>query len=546
MRKTFEGLSQMFDVPIAFCQEPELRDLEGMIVLGNQPELIKAAAAEGIPCLVLIPAVSEPGPRITTRFRFSDRPSLPGGLRGEAWEEVRDSGASAVVPAGDEEPMGWLGDRLVWTRGGGGVPVYRAAVPFSAYAGDGMAASLAPGADRIAFIPLVHFLTELTAQNRWNPPCLSACFVFDDPNLRSMQYGWLNYQELVTRARELGCHASIGMVPLDGAATNSGVAELFREAGDCLSLCIHGNNHTYCELARCETEAAHRVSLAQALRRVRETESRHGVSFCRVMEAPHGVIHHSMFPALLSLGFDAATFTPGQFLNRNGDRAWPPALGWGAQESFPDGLCAIPRIVMSRRWPMEVGWAAWLGQPVVVAGHHWDADSGLGFLEGIASTLSRWGNVKWGRLSRVARACYLTRVESQLFVVKTASRSIWVDVPAQSREMAVERPWMAADTTAPLRIVERATGRVLLDAPCGRRSEPLQINSPTSLSVLSPPARCFDANEVELPRFRVWPNVRRKLSELRDRALPRLHRRTAIAVRKRSYFQARTLEPMEL
>ena len=412
-----------------------------------------------------------------------------------------------------------MGDQPVWSRGGHpDWTLYRAAVPLSAFAEDGLSASLSPGKDRVPFVPLIHFLKEITGAYDRDSPEIPACFIFDDPNLRRLTYGYLNFEELLQHARALRCHVSVATVPLDGGSTKPRVAEIFRQGSDCLSLCIHGNDHTYRELGRKRTGADYRNLLSQALSRVSAIESRFGVRFCRVMEAPHGRIHHSAFAELLAQGFAAVNFTPGQFLQCNRDQPWPATLGWRAREYFPGGLCAIPRIVMSRRWRMDLAWAAWLGQPAVVAGHHWDAADGLGFLEEMVNLLNRWNNVRWTSLSAIARSGYLSRIEHQTLALEMNSRDIHLDLSAEHSGLVVARPWLAPGESAPLRISDPASEKVYWDAPCDRQSASLAIRGPLRLEISSPAA--VPAREVAIRRngFPAWPAFRRTLAELRDRS----------------------------
>ena len=519
-RRTLEGLSQVFEISLVEGPGPDPSALAGLIAFGEPPAWFQTAPFNRLPQLWLVPAAANGG-HPSAAFRFASHPCLPPGLRGQVWGGARAFGGALSLAADKEEPLGWLGSGLVWARSNGPQPArYRAMVPFSAFEGEAMAESLSAESDRVPFVPWVHFLKELAGNEGWRSPGLPACYIIDDPNLRAMRYGWLDYRELVRRARAAGYHASIATVPLDGSSTRAPVAQLFREARDSLSLCIHGNDHTRLELARHQGASAYRALGAQALCRVQLTESRYGVRFCRVMEAPHGVISQDAGVPLAGLGFEAAAFTPAQFLRGNRDRDWPPALGWRAKECLPGGLHLIPRILMSPRWQMEAGWAAWLGQAVVVAGHHWDLDEGLDFLDQMARLLSRWDGVRWGPLTQVAQAGYLSRQEGSVLRLRATSRGIRLTMPDMATALELERAWIEPGAEERLRITNEATGSLLLDEPRGRHSGSIDVTGGTRLIIASPPEPEVRPETVRPPPFRLWPRARRVICEARDRSTP--------------------------
>jgi hypothetical protein len=126
-----------------------------------------------------------------------------------------------------------------------------------------------------------------------------------------------------------------------------------------------------------------------------------------------------------------------------------------------------------------------------------------------------------------------------------ASRGISVEATDGSHELELERQWITAESTEPLRIVEQMTGRVLVDTPHGSRLGQLPICGPARLSVLSPPAKRMDAARVKSPPARIWPWVRRALSELRDRSRPGFRLRNRLTLGKHSSVKPNALKPIE-
>ena len=153
-----------------------------------------------------------------------------------------------------------------------------------------------------SLLPLVQFLTDICGDRGWCAPRLRACFMFDDPNLHATTYGFIDYRHLAERAEAQNYHVSIATIPLDGYFTARRAASLFRQHRVRLSLLIHGNNHTHCELAAPRTQADAQALVADALRRVGRMERVSGVPVARVMAAPHGACSALAAEAMLRLG----------------------------------------------------------------------------------------------------------------------------------------------------------------------------------------------------------------------------------------------------
>src|SRR6266480_3662974 len=96
--------------------------------------------------------------------------------------------------------------------------------------------------------------------------------MFDDPNLHWRSYGYIHYPELVDHARRHNYHACFATVPMDSWYAHPKTASLFRENRTRVSLLIHGNDHTYYELAVARSDESRQALAAQALRRIERLE----------------------------------------------------------------------------------------------------------------------------------------------------------------------------------------------------------------------------------------------------------------------------------
>lgn len=284
-------------------------------------------------------------------------------------------------------------------------------IPDELAEGEALRERLRPGRNR-ALLALARFLAELTAHLRSASPPLHAAFVIDDPNLRRPRYGHIDYAELLGDALAHGYHVSIAMVPLDGrlAHRDGEATRIFREGRKHLSLCIHGNDHDGPELGRPSSDADALALVAQALRRTAAFERRTGLSVDRVMVPPHERLSEPVARALRAFGFDAlCTTRPYPWVADTLERHWlarPPDVGplaaWGPVDLVTGGLPVLLRAEFEH--PREdLALRAFLGQPLILYGHHELLANGPDALAEAAAQIDRLGNVRWCSLGEIAR-----------------------------------------------------------------------------------------------------------------------------------------------
>lgn len=242
-------------------------------------------------------------------------------------------------------------------------------------------------------------------------PPLRAAFVIDDPNLHRPRYGHLRYAELLRDARAHGYHLSIAMVPLDAWFADPRVARMFREGAERLSVCVHGNNHEGPELSRPDTPEAG-VSLArQALRRIAAFERRTAVAVDRVMVPPHEQISEPMARALVACGFQGlCTTRPYPWLATTPQMSWlvrppeaGPLAGWRPADVVAGGLPVLLRADFALHPREDLVLRAFLGQPLILYGHHELLRGGPAALAAAAAQIDALGEVRWESLGQIAR-----------------------------------------------------------------------------------------------------------------------------------------------
>jgi hypothetical protein len=368
-----------------------------------------------------------------------------------------------------------------------------------------------------ALLPLLHFLRARTEAIRWQPPAARASLLFDDPNLHWPSYGFVKLAELGAHAREHDYHVALATVPLDAWFAHPSALRALRESEKAISLLVHGNDHDGGELGRVATEDDAVSLAAQALRRVGAFGRRTGVAVDRVMVPPHEACSKATLSGLRRCGFEAITMTrpypwvefdPHSWLARPEDAG--ALVGWDPAE-FVEGVPVLLRHPIAGRSTAELTLRAFLDQPLILYGHHEDANRGpAGLLEAVEE-VNRIAPARWCALGEIAASSFETRRNGSRLAIRLLTRSAQIKVPAGVEELTVELP---ATGIEPSRQVLRVTGKE------ARIGEPLNVEAGSSLSITLSPADAIDPATVPAPPRRPLAVARRLASEGRDRLRP--------------------------
>jgi hypothetical protein len=496
--------------PVAF--EPrapgEHAGLDALIQIGA--EATDAGAGNGLPTLVAVGGERPGGAAL--RLDLADSALLERPLRGARLHETAVPALPPVTVEG-AAVLAALGGAPAWIAAGGRHVV--GAAPDELGPDELLRERLLPGR-ALALLALTHFVRALTAARGWRPPPLRAAFVLDDPNLHWPTYGHLRYRELLAHAALHRYHLAVAMVPLDAWLVHPVAARLFREGSDRLSILVHGNDHDGGELGRVHSDADGVALASQALRRIARFERRSSVRVARVMAPPHERVTEPALRALGACGFEAvSTARPFPWVEASGP-SWlihppgtDPLAAFTPAHTAPGGLPIVLRLDFGHPRE-ELVLRAYLGQPLVVYGHHDDLAGGLDVLADAAADVNRLGDVSWTALGEIARAGAETRADGETLHVRPLARRITVDVPAGVRELRVVPGACVADDSV-LRWGLR--GRRPSSAPADvELATPIEGPATVELELVRPAAPVPDAT-----RPRLWPIARRIATEGRDR-----------------------------
>jgi hypothetical protein len=427
--RLFDALAAIFSVQFEPRDDLEPSGLDAAVTIG-----CAAPTAARLPILEYVRAEGDVGDRGTTvEFAVSDR--VDPRLRGR---HLYETGLADVA------------DRLA-----GGECLARDAVGtlWAARAASAQSAVVAPNElaehetlrDRfsagrfLALLPLVELLRRVTDYESWARPVPRAAFLFDDPNLRWPSYGYIRFAELARHAREHNYHAAIGLVPFDSWSVSKRAAQTFRDAPSRLSLAMHGNDHTYAELAVDRPPDAASALFEQAVTRVERFERRTGLQVSRVMIPPHGLSSDEMLDAMVAAGIEALCRAPGWW------HAWPrdraSGARWGMADTSLSGAPILGRHPLREARALdEATLDLYLDQPAILYGHHYDVAEGYDVLAGAAESLNAIEGLSWGSCEAVARTNFMTRVEGDVLRVRTFARTAAVPKPRGVRTIEVELP----------------------------------------------------------------------------------------------------------
>jgi len=336
-------------------------------------------------------------------IRFADRLEVPFPFRGRYLTTKVQRGWGCLSLTGNEEPLALSDCGPVWAVSKVGCAKhFRSGFPLPDIGPQESLADVLNGERFLEMLPLLHWIREVCNDARFEGPPLRACFILDDPNLHWPRYGYVHFREIAARAAKENYHVAFATIPLDGWFTHRATAELFKTNKRNLSLAVHGNDHSYCELARNYRPSERSRLLAQAIERTERLERRTGLHICRVMVPPHGACSEEMLAALPGFGFAAACISHGSLRAYNENKPWTRYLGYLPSERI-QGCPVMPRWSLSTNTTNTILVAAYLKQPILLRGHHRDLKDGVELFDEHARFINSLGSVSWAKLSALCR-----------------------------------------------------------------------------------------------------------------------------------------------
>ncbi len=514
-RRLFDALGELYTLQFVARDEGKLSDCAAALLFGQSRDAAERIAGSGIPCLAFLGQPPVAVRSETADLSMAALPCLDRSFRGRVIRDRSIKQLRELKSKSGDEVITRKGEDILWIhRVVGKASIDLLAVDLPSLGGGEYLYQFLQRDNFMHLLPLMHFLRGLSP---WKRPPLRGCLMFDDPNLHWKTYGCVRYEEMARHARAHNYHVSFATVPFDGWYVHPATAALFRAHKDRLSLLVHGNNHTYAELAQ-DYPVGHRLGLmAQALLRIARLEARSGLEISRIMAAPHGGCSQEMAAAMLQVGFEAACISRWSLMHYNQNRDWPQTVGLNPAEYLETGFPVIPRFKLAHEREVDVYLAALLQKPIILVGHHDDVSGGLDIMKQFADRINSVGNVSWMNMRAMARSNFCTHQDGDTLHVKMYSRRVQVGIPSDAVNLIVHRAWFEADEHETLELRYGQLNGVRID---GYRAGAIKVNPGTEIELTSVVAEGIDPQTVRAPRTSFWAGARRGFCEFRDRARP--------------------------
>jgi hypothetical protein len=369
---------------------------------------------------------------------FSNDPDVPFPFRGRVIRTYLQRNLPVLSVRKDEKVLAAIRQGPIWAMSvNGAAKHFRSALPLPEIGPDQNFSDVFNGQRFLEMLPLMHFFREIGAIS-YQPPPLRAGFIIDDPNLHWTRYGYIDFRAVVSHAKVWNYHMSFATIPLDTWYTNSKAAELFRHNSRWLSLLIHGNNHGKNELAINHADPVRTALLQQAIRRIDRLERRGKQHVSRVMVPPHGACSSEMLAALPRCGFESACISSGSLRAHNRNHPWTKTLGYFPSENI-EGCPVLPRWGLTGNVKNALLIAAYLGQPMILRGHHQDFRDGIEIFDEFATFINGLGDVFWSNMTDLSRLNYLWRMEGTTCHLKPLGVIIAFQPPSEAGEIVIDK-----------------------------------------------------------------------------------------------------------
>ena len=138
-----------------------------------------------------------------------------------------------------------------------------------------------------SFAPIFIFLKFYCKDEFWHPSSEYACFIIDDPLIKT-KYGFLHYQSFLPVMDQYNFCTNIAFIPYNSTRTDKTIAKTISKRSDRYSISMHGCDHGECEFGICDDKRLNR-KIKIALKRMQDHENYSGIQHDNTMIFPQGV-----------------------------------------------------------------------------------------------------------------------------------------------------------------------------------------------------------------------------------------------------------------
>lgn len=364
-------------------------------------------------------------------------------------------------------------------------------------------------------VPLMLFLRGTLKDRVWHNDHPRACFIIDDPLLKS-RHGFLEYKKLFESLHRQRFSVCIAFIPWNYRRSKKKIAKLFSSNRDSAFLCVHGCDHTGAEFASTDVDLL-RGKAKLALERMNKHRDLSGVPCDEVMVFPQGLFSGEALSALRAAGYVAAVNT----------ELSPPTM--------PDILSlrdlldvAVTRFsnfpLFGRRYPnnlAEFAFDLFLGKPALAVEHHGYFRDGYHALEAFVVGLNALdARIEWTSLEAIcSRACLCKNLTNGDLQVRFYTDHFQLENDTGQRQVYELLHSLPSDDSMPSVTV----GGRHQDYECDEHSLKMRISltagQTADVRVALSGADNVDSAVSNAGVHSAWVTVRRLLCEFRDNHL---------------------------
>jgi hypothetical protein len=262
----------------------------------------------------------------------------------------------------------------------------------------------------LSIVPLFTYLRWAFHDVCWQPNEHGACFIIDDPLLRT-RYGCCDFERLDALMKKHSFTTNIAFIPWNWRRTSARMTELIRNSANRFSISVHGCDHTRQEFGS-QNAGVLNSKTDLARRRMESHQARTGLVHDRVMVFPQGAYSTKALRALQQSQFIAAVNTNVLPLGEEPDGLTikdvcsPAILKY---HSFP---------VFTRRYPEDglenFAFDLLLGKPCLVVEHHkFFSDNGQQAADFVDKLNSLNCSLRWNSLGNVLKRSFQWQQSSE-------------------------------------------------------------------------------------------------------------------------------------
>lgn len=287
-------------------------------------------------------------------------------------------------------------------------------------------------------LAVFNFIRMHCHESIWHYPQLRASLTVDDPNLHSMDYGYLSYNTLVEQLKYLDGHATIATVPFDLLFyQNKKVIDFVKKNSRYVSLCAHGLFHLKGDLKNNKhTSLSPAAYLKWADMVMRRFENKTGLMISRLFIPPHerlGIDFLIAAQSIKCLGFClggkpngiTTDIDPDEITTGITPATWSYEIPIYLRENLAIFSKSAPDVGIQQDLLLQ----AFLNKPLFLCCHHNDFRDGYQTMQKAVNYINSIEDVIWSDTDKICQNNFAFRRNGSCLDIKLFTTNAKISVP---------------------------------------------------------------------------------------------------------------------